>query len=56
MVGYYRDFYALLTLEQQGALEAVFAQFTSAVQTVTDSADPINYLALMAASQTHPLN
>jgi Pla-1/cef family extracellular lipase len=52
MVGYYRDFYALLTLEQQGALEGIFAQFTFAAQTVTDAGDPINYVAAMAASQT----
>jgi Pla-1/cef family extracellular lipase len=52
MVGYYQDFYALLSPVQQGELHAVFAQFTFAAQTVTDSGDPINYLAAMAASQT----
>ncbi|MFT5529990.1 MAG: hypothetical protein ACI9C0_001669, partial [Alteromonadaceae bacterium] len=46
------DFYALLSPVQQGELDAVFAQFTFAAQTVTDAGDPINYLAAMAASQT----
>ena len=52
MVGYYQNFYALLSPVQQGELNAIFAQFTFAAQTVTDSGDPINYLAAMAASQT----
>ena len=52
MIGYYQDFYALLSPVQQGELDAVFAQFTFAAQTVTDAGDPINYLAAMAASQT----
>ena len=52
MVGYYQDFYALLSPVEQDKLDAVFAQFTFAAQTVTDSGDPINYLAAMAASQT----
>ncbi len=52
MVGYYRDFYALLTPAQQGALEGTFAQFAFAAQTVTDAADPANYAAMMAATNT----
>ncbi|MCW8865566.1 MAG: lipase [Colwellia sp.] len=52
MVGYYQDFYALLTPEQQAELEGTFAQFAFAAQTVTDSGDPANYAAMMAATNT----
>lgn len=52
LVGYYQDFYALLTPEQQGQLEGTFAQFAFAAQTVTDSGDPANYAAMMAATNT----
>jgi len=52
LVGYYRDFYALLTPEQQGALNGTFAGFTFAAQTVSDSVDPANYAAMMAATNT----
>jgi Pla-1/cef family extracellular lipase len=52
LVGYYRDFYALLTPEQQGSLNGTFAQFAFAAQTVTDSGDPANYAAMMAATAT----
>lgn len=52
MVGYYRAFYALLTAEQQAGLNATFAQFTFAAQTVTDSVDPANYAAMMVATNT----
>jgi len=52
MVGYYRDFYALLTPAQLGTLEGTFAQFAFAAQTVTDSGDPANYAAMMAATNT----
>jgi len=52
LVGYYLDFYALLTPEQQGALNGTFAQFAFAAQTVTDSGDPANYAAMMAATNT----
>ena len=52
LVGYYRDFYALLTPEQQGALNGIFAGFTFAAQTVSDSVDPANYAAMMAATNT----
>ena len=52
MVGYYRDFYALLTPEQQAELNGTFARFAFAAQTVTDSSDPANYAAMMAATNT----
>jgi Pla-1/cef family extracellular lipase len=52
MVGYYQNFYALLTPEQQGELNAVFAKFTFAAQTVTDAGDPANYAAMMVATNT----
>lgn len=52
IVGYYRNFYAALTAEQQAGLNAIFAQFTFAAQTVTDAGDPINYIGAMAATQT----
>ena len=48
----YREFYAALTAEQQGGLNATFAQFAFAAQTVTDSGDPANYAAMMAATNT----
>ena len=52
LVGYYRNFYAILTPEQQGGLNGTFAQFAFAAQTVTDSGDPANYAAMMAATNT----
>ena len=52
MVGYYRDFYAMLTPEQQADLNAVFSKFTFAAQTVTDAGDPVNYAMGMASTQT----
>jgi len=52
LVVYYRGFYALLTPEQQAGLNGTFAQFAFAAQTVTDSADPANYAAMMAATNT----
>ncbi len=52
LVGYYRDFYAMLTPEQQAELNALFSQFTFAAQTVTDAGDPVNYAMSMAATQT----
>jgi len=48
----YQLFYTNLTAEQQAGLNATFAQFTFAAQTVTDSGDPVNYTAQMAATQT----
>ena len=52
LVSYYRNFYAILTPEQQGGLNGTFAQFAFAAQTVTDSGDPANYAAMMAATNT----
>lgn len=52
LVGYYRDFYLLLTPEQQEGLNATFSEFAFAAQTVTDSGDPANYAAMMAATAT----
>ena len=52
LVGYYLGFYDLLTAEQQAVLNATFAQFAFAAQTVTDSGDPANYAAMMAATDT----
>jgi Pla-1/cef family extracellular lipase len=52
MVDYYQNFYALLTPEQQSELNAVFAKFTFAAQTVTDAGDPANYAAMMVATNT----
>jgi len=48
----YRGFYAALTPEQQGELNATFAQFTFAAQTIADAGDPANYAAMMAATST----
>lgn len=52
LVGYYQDFYALLTPEQQAELNGTFAQFAFAAQTVTDAGDPANYAAMMVATNT----
>ncbi len=52
LVGAYRTFYANLNDEQKAGLNATFAQFTFAAQTVTDSGDPVNYAAQMVATQT----
>lgn len=52
LVTYYQGFYALLTSEQQAGLNATFAQFAFAAQTVTDSGDPANYASMMAATNT----
>ncbi len=48
----YREFYSALTAEQQAELNGTFAQFTFAAQTVSDSVDPANYAAMMAATNT----
>jgi Pla-1/cef family extracellular lipase len=48
----YRGFYAALSPEQQAGLNATFSQFAFAAQTVTDSADPANYAAMMVATNT----
>ncbi|MBU2869376.1 VolA/Pla-1 family phospholipase [Colwellia sp. E2M01] len=52
LVGYYQDFYLLLTPEQQAELNGTFTQFTFAAQTVIDSSDPANYAAMMKATNT----
>ncbi len=52
MVGYYRDFYASLTPEDQAGLDSTFAKFAFASQTVTDAGDPANYTAMLTASNT----
>ncbi|WP_286261688.1 VolA/Pla-1 family phospholipase [Thalassotalea atypica] len=52
LVGAYLQFYSALSAEQQADLNATFASFTFAAQTVTDSGDPVNYAGIMAATQT----
>jgi Pla-1/cef family extracellular lipase len=48
----YVQFYNALSAEQQAGLDAVFAQFTFAAETLLDSGDPISSVDLLAASQT----
>ena len=48
----YNQFYDALTPEQKIGLQAVFAQFTFAAQTVSDSGDPISYVGMLASTQT----
>ncbi|OUR85060.1 hypothetical protein A9Q75_00280 [Colwellia psychrerythraea] len=48
----YNQFYAALSQEQKVELQGVFAQFTFAAQTVSDSGDPISYVGMLAATQT----
>jgi len=48
----YAQFYGALSAEQQAGLNAGFAQFTFAAQTVLDAGDPISYVGIMAATQT----
>ncbi len=50
--GFYFAFYDALTAEQKATLDAGFAQFTFAAQTVTDSGDPIAYVQALAATET----
>lgn len=52
LVVLYRTFFSVLTDEQQADLNGVFSQFAFAAQTVTDSGDPVNYVAQMAATAT----
>lgn len=52
LVAYYRAFYSYLTPEQQAGLNATFAKFAFAAQTVTDSGDPANYAGIIKATQT----
>lgn len=51
----YLTFYNALSDEQQASLNGVFAEFTFAAQTVTDSGDPANYAPIMStlATPTH---
>ncbi|MGB2742509.1 MAG: VolA/Pla-1 family phospholipase [Cognaticolwellia sp.] len=49
---FYFAFYNALSVEQKATLDAGFAQFTFAAQTVTDSGDPIAYVQALAATQT----
>jgi Pla-1/cef family extracellular lipase len=48
----YAQFYGALSAEQQAGLNAGFAQFTFAAQTLLDAGDPISYAGIMAATQT----
>ena len=48
----YNQFYASLPPEKQGELDGMFAQFTFAAQTMTDSGDPIAYVEALAATET----
>ena len=50
--GFYFAFYDALTVDQKATLDAGFAQFTFAAQTVTDSGDPVAYVQALAATQT----
>jgi Pla-1/cef family extracellular lipase len=49
---FYFAFYDALTAEQKATLDAGFAQFTFAAQTVTDSGDPVAYVQALAATNT----
>ncbi|MGB1261723.1 MAG: VolA/Pla-1 family phospholipase [Cognaticolwellia sp.] len=49
---FYFAFYDTLSAAQKAELNAGFAQFTFAAQTVTDSGDPIAYIQALAATQT----
>ncbi|WP_085296936.1 VolA/Pla-1 family phospholipase [Cognaticolwellia mytili] len=49
---FYFNFYDALTAEQKAPLDAGFAQFTFAAQTVTDSGDPVAYVQALAATNT----
>ena len=49
---FYFAFYDALDATDKATLDAGFAQFTFAAQTVTDSGDPIAYVQTLAATQT----
>ncbi|NQZ20500.1 MAG: alpha/beta fold hydrolase [Colwellia sp.] len=49
---FYFAFYDSLPAEDKATLDAGFAQFTFAAQTVTDSGDPVAYVQALAATQT----
>lgn len=48
----YVAFSALLTPSQAAEINATFAQFVFAAQTISDAADPNNYAALLASNST----
>ena len=48
----YNQFYAALTQAQKVELQSVYALFTFAAQTVSDSGDPISYVGMLANTQT----
>ena len=52
LVEAFETFSANLTPAQLAELNATFAQFTFAAQTVTDAGDPVNYTAGIVATQT----
>jgi Pla-1/cef family extracellular lipase len=51
----YEMFYASLLPEQQAVLDAGFAKFTFAAQTITEAGDPISFVQTLAATQTPTL-
>ena len=51
-IALYHMFYDALDSSQKATLAGLFAQFTFAAQTVTDSGDPVNYVGAMAATNT----
>ena len=53
LISYFNSYLDVIATDTNKAeLSAMFAQFTFAAQTVTDSADPANYATMMAATQT----
>lgn len=52
LVAAFETFTANLNAAQLAELNATFAQFTFAAQTVTDAGDPVNYTAGIVATQT----
>jgi Pla-1/cef family extracellular lipase len=52
LTAFYNAFYDGLSDEDKAGLEATFASFTFAAQTVTDTGDPISYITDLAATDT----
>jgi Pla-1/cef family extracellular lipase len=52
LTAFYNAFYDLLPAEGKAELDATFASFTFAAQTVTDTGDPISYITDLAATDT----
>jgi Pla-1/cef family extracellular lipase len=52
LTAFYNAFYEGLSEEEKAGLEATFASFTLAAQTVTDTGDPISYITDLAATDT----